>query len=466
MSQLIQTLNEIKGQSITLDFNKNNYISVTVKQHDENSRNIFIKVANSGQILTLDPNLKVEIKMKTPDERDILDDSCVSITDNGIVLFNPSDDMLAKSGKALTELRIYDLETEGRISLMNFYVVIVASPYDEDRILNSQEFKSLVNLYKQAIVDYEYVIAESQTYANLASESEQNAAKSAFSADEDATTATEKAESALQSASIATTKADESSVSASNALISEQNAKVSENNSKASESVSKLSETNARESELNAKESEEIATEQATIATESANKASASEINAEIYMNTAIEKADETKASEVIAITKANEASTSATNAALSETNAKDSETVATTMANLSKSYAVGTDGIVRSNDATHNSKYFCELAERHANAATGIVYRGTRPFTALSLEENQKTNYLFNISEKFVSDDTFEDGAGIKYPAGTNVCRTEQGTWDVFTGIESFGTGEIVTESIYDEPTDQSKGEYWIFTY
>ena len=172
-----------------------------------------------------------------------------------------------------------------------------------------------------------------------------------------------------------------------------------------------------------------------------------------------------TKSAE-LATQKANEAAESADNASISEENALLYSDKSTQMAELAESYAKGTNDVVRNGDSTDNSKYYYELAKAHALASGGIIYMGSKSFAELSLPENQEPNYLFNISEEFVSDDTFKDGAGIKYSMGTNVCRTADGFWDVFVGIESFGTGEIVTESIEDEPLDQDEGEYWIFNY
>lgn len=167
-----------------------------------------------------------------------------------------------------------------------------------------------------------------------------------------------------------------------------------------------------------------------------------------------------------LATQKANESAESAANANVSEENALLYSDKSTQMADLAKSYAIGTSGETRENDDTDNSKYYYELAKAHALASGGIIFMGSKTFAELSLPENQETNYMFNITEDFVTDNTFNVGEGIPYSMGTNVCRTADGFWDVYCGIESFGTGEIVTESIEDEPLDQDEGEYWIFNY
>ena len=95
---------------------------------------------------------------------------------------------------------------------------------------------------------------------------------------------------------------------AETASTSATNAKASETNAKTSEEAAKVSETNAKQSETNAKASEE--------------------------------------ASKV------------------SETNAKNSEDEAVKYGNLAKSYAVGTDNVIRENDAEDDAKKYCESAK------------------------------------------------------------------------------------------------------
>jgi hypothetical protein len=162
----------------------------------------------------------------------------------------------------------------------------------------------------------------------------------------------------------------------------------------------------------------------------------------------------------------AEEAKKSANASAESASKSAKSEENATKMAQLAESYTKGTNNSVREGDSVDNAKYYYQRTKEHALAVGGLLPMGTKTFSELSLPENQEPNYMFNISENFRTDDTFTVGEGIKYSAGTNVYRTTDGFWDVFCGIESFGTGEIVTESIEDEPLDQDEGEYWIFNY
>lgn len=112
----------------------------------------------------------------------------------------------------------------------------------------------------------------------------------------------------------------------------------------------------AKESQTEAKKSEVAAAESATSANASKQAAENSAAQAESSATAAKDSEDNTKRSE---------------------TNAKESESKSSEMANLSKSYAVGTEGQVRENDMTDNSKYYSEQsklnAERAENASNTV---------------------------------------------------------------------------------------------
>ena len=158
------------------------------------------------------------------------------------------------------------------------------------------------------------------------------------------------------------------------ALKASKEAKQSELNAKASEEASKLSETKAKKSETNAKASEEAS--------------KLSETNA---------KASETKAKQ-------------------SETNAINAENDAVKYSNLSKSYAVGTDNVIRENDAEDNAKKYCETAksyevnakqsETNAKAYLDEIGRKIQAtnfeidFTTGELIQTTDTDYVFAINQ------------------------------------------------------------------
>lgn len=169
---------------------------------------------------------------------------------------------------------------------------------------------------------------------------------------------------------------------------------------------------------------------------------------AEDFKDTAQAKAEEASNSAQVATQKSESASISAANAA---NNADLSEEYS----RYSESYAVGTNGEVRPNDETDNSKYYKEECQRlyrvierliASVSSGGLIAAGTIPFEGLPTEP--QTNYMYNISNDFVSDERFADGAGINYSRGTNIYWNVDGKWDVLTGASVLGVkGENETE-------------------
>lgn len=72
-------------------------------------------------------------------------------------------------------------------------------------------------------------------------------------------------------------------------------------------------------------------------------------------------------------------------------------------------------------------------------DAAVSGVYRFKGSIMLSELPtEGMKVGDTYNIKEAFVTTDVFLEGAGISYPAGTNVSYTEGG-WDCLAGIYDF---------------------------
>lgn len=276
------------------------------------------------------------------------------------------------------------------------------------QILSARYGKDVRQSIHDSINEINIQVTESETSAL---NSAQAAATSSESAAESATSAANSLQSIGTAVSDSQTAAQAAQESAANAATSETNAKESETAAKESEVNAKESETAAKESETNAKESE-------TAAATSANNALISESNAATSETTASNAAE-------TATTKATEASTSATNAG--------------NYADLSQSYAVGGTG-TRIGEDTDNAKYYKEQAQQIAGGlAGGFVPMGTIPFSELA-NQSAQAGYMYNISDDFTSDDTFKDGAGIDYPAGTNVYYTADNLWDCLTGASVLG--------------------------
>lgn len=183
-------------------------------------------------------------------------------------------------------------------------------------------------------------------------------------------------------------------------------AKDSETNSKASEDAAKVSETNSKQSETNAKDSEDAAKASETAAKDSENAAKASEEAA---------KASEENAanSENAAADSADKAEEEATNAANSAKDAADSADAAAKeaddseeWANLSKSYAIGTENTVRDNDETDNSKYYSEQSKNSADKSEELLGKVEQAGD----EAVDKINNAFDVQSP-VFEINFEDG-------------------------------------------------------
>lgn len=110
-----------------------------------------------------------------------------------------------------------------------------------------------------------------------------------------------------------------------------------------------------------------------------------------------------------------------------------------------SESYAHGGTGL-RIGEDVDNSEYYSRIAaelveeaKRIVAAATkgALIPAGTIPFENLPM--SPMVGFMYNISNDFITDDRFEDGAGVFYTAGNNVYWNTYGKWDVLTGIQSY---------------------------
>lgn len=240
----------------------------------------------------------------------------------------------------------------------------------------------------------------SKYYASQAGAAATNAANSASTASSKATAAGTSATNAANSASAASKSASGASTSATNASASATAAKTSETNAANSAKAAAASQTAAKTSETNADSSASTAASKATAAAASQTAAKTSETNAASSASTAS--------------TKATAASTSATNAKASETKAKAAENAAADILEQCKTVVAGVTG--------------------------ALIPRGTIAFASLPAASDAETGWLYNISDDFTTTASFEEGAGIKVAAGSNVYMTANSKWDVLVGAAVVG--------------------------
>ena len=391
---------------IKVDFYDKKYILINAKQYDDCSRWISITCYNQGNLFNLSSSKhSVYIRYRKADGHGVLN-SC-RVNSKGEVLVELTEQMLAASGicyvdliiadkgKAIVDIDTGDITTIDGASIMStmaFCINVYEASFDNSVVESSYEFNALNDLIAKAEADYAEVIQLARSYAI---------------GDAGGIRDGEDIDNAKYYCEQSRISADNAKESEMNAATSEMNAATSEMNALNSETNAKTSETNASVSENNAKISE-------TNAADSESKALVSEQNA--------------KASE-------SNAAISEQNAKVSESNAKTSETNVEHSVNLAKSYAIGGTG-TREGEDINNAHYYYELSKAVAEGLDGgFIPIGTITFSELATAE-KVTGFTYNISEDFITDDTFAEGAGKEYLAGTNVYCTADGNWACFAGV------------------------------
>ncbi len=245
-----------------------------------------------------------------------------------------------------------------------------------------------------------------------------------------------------------------------------------------------LSQQNANSSETNAKTYMEDSQSSANLSMSYAigntgTRENENKDNSKYYSQQSSKFASEAEISKTSANQSAQTATEQATIAANAATsilgteksvNKKAEETL--NYSNLAKSYAVGTDNVVRNNDSVDNAKYYYEQVKGISEGLNGgLLPMGTITFANLE-KQTKQAGYMYNISNSFVTTDTFKEGAGYTYPAGTNVYYTADGYWDCFAGTMVTSVngqkGDIILDFICEitsdsEPIGQNIGSYWV---
>lgn len=150
---------------LELDVNYNKINSIVLKQYNQNSQWLIIRVAENGKPLILNENDTCIFKMRTPDNRKLYNDAV--IVDNTIVA-DITQNCCSCAGTGEAEINIIDKESGSQIATMNFNVIIKSSVFDNKEIEGTSEFSTLVN----RIADADRAIED----ASAAAENANNAA--------------------------------------------------------------------------------------------------------------------------------------------------------------------------------------------------------------------------------------------------------------------------------------------------
>lgn len=159
-----------------------------------------------------------------------------------------------------------------------------------------------------------------------------------------------------------------------------------------------------------------------TAAENAASAAKTSEANAKSYYNNITENIG-------IARDAADAANASASAAA--ESVASIAGAVETTAQNAMASDA---SAFAAQAAATEAQRYKEQVGDIAAGITGGLLPMGTITFEELMAVE-KVSGHMYDVSDDFVTDATFREGAGKAYPAGTNVYCTGAGQWDCMTG-------------------------------
>ena len=406
---------------LSVDFYDKRYIVINAKQLDKNSRYLSITCLNRGEVFHINSGEhSAYVRYRKSDDYAVFN-SC-DINQKGKVIVELTEQMLASDGLCVVDLMIVNkggakvdantgeiiaIDNASILSSMVFHIDVNETAVEHADIESSYEYDGLNVALEKAEAEYTEVMKTSKSWAvggtgirsgedtdnsMYYAKQSSNSASAANKSELNAANSEELAEShmhdALSYKNDAYTYMTNANTYMKNAQTSEQNAKTSEQNAKASETNSATSEVNAKTSEIHASKSEE--------------NAKKSEENA--------------KTSEI--------------NSAASETNALDS-------ANKAQSYAIGGTG-TRGNEDYDNAHYYYELTKNIViGLDSGFIPMGTITFAELATVE-KATGYVYNISDDFVTDDTFREGAGKSYTAGVNVYFCANGLWDAFGGASS----------------------------
>lgn len=135
----------MQTQNITLDFCRNDYKTITVKQYDKDSRNLLITCTDNGVVYKLDSSTQeCNVKMNTPDNRAIY--NAATINEDGKVFITFDENMVYDSGTGQLEIHIIEQSTKRTLSSMILTVIIVGSVYSDDKIIASDEFNALTEV--------------------------------------------------------------------------------------------------------------------------------------------------------------------------------------------------------------------------------------------------------------------------------------------------------------------------------
>lgn len=421
--------------NIDIDFCNKKYVLVNAKQLDKNSRFLSVTCYNHGELFSLNSGEHAAyIRYKKADDYGVFN-NC-DIDRFGKIIVELTEQMLAVDGICYADLIIVNkgdavvdpntgeinekIDNASILSTMTFCIDVSEIPVMNSEIESTYEFILLNDNLEKYWADFEDVMKTSKSWAvgGTGIRNGENTDNSKYWAEQ------------------SKKGADAASDSADNAATSESNANEYMNNALAYSQDSESYMNSAEGYKNEAFDSATASANSAAAALDSEGKSKASEEAAKSSEDKAMASENAAAQSETNAQTYMNEASVSKTNAKISEDNALNS-------ANRAQSYAVGGTGTRDGEDSDNAQWYYNEIKDILNGLNIVFVPKGTIYFSELAtVKETAVAGYIYNIKDDFVTDETFREGNGVTYTAGTNVYYVidENGEykWDCFGGAAS----------------------------
>lgn len=361
---------------------------IKVNQFDHDKNALEFSLFNGASTFAIPSGASVIIQGTKPDHKGF---QYAAQFSGNTVTADLTEQMTAVSGDVTTELVIED-SNNNKIATANFVLVIEPTAFGEDVVVSESELPLLEKVANNA----ELI----ESYKNDAQIS-QAAAE----------TAAETAESAKAAVESAKSDAEAYAIGKRNGVDVTSGDVAYQNNAKY---YSELSGTYASDSLDSAEDSEAFAVGKRN-GTDVTSTDEAYQNNSKYY---------------------AQQASASASSASSSASSASANATAASNYADQSKSYAVGTNGVVRVGDATDNAKYYYEQARDISQTLAGTLRpKGTVTFSNLPSLSSADEGDMYNVSDAFTTDARFKEGSGKPVAAGSNVYKTADNLWDILAG-------------------------------
>ena len=369
--------------NINVDFYDKKYILINAKQLDKNSRFLSVTCYNHGDVYPINAGEhSAYIRYRKADDYGVF--NFCKIDNKGKILIELTEQMLSSDGICYADLVIVN-KGSANVDAETGEIITI----DNASVLSTMTF--CIDVSEVAIANSE--IESSYEFDGL-------------------NTALQKAEAEY---------AEVIQLSRSYAIGDAGGIRENENydNAKYYYKQSLKNASDSATSALNASNSEKSANEHMRETLTYSQNAQTYMTNAKTYMNNASASEANAKISETNAKTSEVNASVSETNAKVSEENALDYKEAVETINNniISSINTLASSGNIGS-----------------------FISMGKITFEKLiSLSNDKKAiGYVYSITDDFITDDSFVDGAGLSYTAGTNVYYTTDGYWDCLGGASS----------------------------